>query len=246
MDLEILAVEDLKRGYKFDEESGAFQCLICRAHFELGEIFEIDGRFFEAERAVQLHVERKHDILEWLLASKYNTLTERQQQLLKLFYSGETDKEIAKGLNVSPSTIRHQKFTLREKAKAAKLFLVLYEQAMAGKGKVEDTLIKVHESATQLDERYHITEKERLQTLETALESLEPLKLKIFPKKEKKKIVILNEIVKQFVKGQKYKESEVNQILKEIFDDFVTLRRYLIDYGYMDGTNDGKEYWLKP
>ncbi|MBJ6950597.1 DUF2087 domain-containing protein, partial [Vibrio cholerae] len=29
------------------------------------------------------------------------------------------------------------------------------------------------------------------------------------------------------------------------YPDFVTLRRYLIEYGFLDRTDDGSQYWVK-
>ena len=96
-----------------------------------------------------------------------------------------------------------------------------------------------------VDDRYNITEKENQQILESAFEYLSPLKLKLFSPKEKKKIVILRKIAEQFEKNRHYSEKEVNQILEAIYDDYVTIRRYLIEYGYMNRTKDCKEYWLR-
>ena len=245
MNIEKLLLQDLKAGYQWREEINAWECLICSKHFEEGEVFSFGDRFFEANRAILLHVEKEHDQMEQLLASSYNTLTENQQQLLRLFQSGKSDKEIAKELNLSPSTIRYQKFTFREKAKQAKVYLALYEKMIESKGKTEDDLVKIHEGARQVDDRYHITESEREQVLKTTLISRKPLVLKVFPKKEKRKIILLMEIADQFQRNVKYSESELNQVLKGNFDDYVTLRRYLIEYGFMDRTTDCSEYWLK-
>ena len=88
-----------------------------------------------------------------------------------------------------------------------------------------------------------ITEAEREKILENVFYSLEPLKLKVFSKKEKKKIVILRQVAAQFETGRQYTEPEVNAILKDIWEDFATMRRYLVEYGYLDRTKDGKTYW---
>src|SRR5690554_5522532 len=110
-------------------------------------------------------------------------------------HEGTSDKVIASVLGITPSTVRHQRFSLREKAKQVKHFLAVYEQArLSAQTTDTDTMVPIHKHATMVDERYHITEKERDQTLQTAFLSLNPLKLKYFPKKEKKKIVILAKI----------------------------------------------------
>jgi len=69
--------------------------------------------------------------------------------------------------------------------------------------------------------------------------------LSAFPPKQKKKLVILQVIAEQFERGRKYSEKEVNGIIRPIFGDVETLRRYLIEYGFMGRTQNGSEYWLK-
>lgn len=96
-----------------------------------------------------------------------------------------------------------------------------------------------------IDERYVITEQERDKILRISFESLEPLRLKMLSAKEKKKVVVLTKIAEQFEKGRIYTGKETDQILRQIYDDYVTLRRYLIEYGFMDRKADGSQYWLK-
>ncbi|WP_409228617.1 DUF2087 domain-containing protein [Gudongella sp. SC589] len=248
MELEKLAIEELRNGYRFDRESKRYICNHCSQFYEPGEIYKFGDRLFEASRAVKLHIETEHGgSLKDLLfgESKYNTLTENQKDMIWKIYTGMSDKEIAQELGISPSTVRNQRFTLREKAKQAKLYLAIYEQASERKANPEERIIPVHSSAKMVDDRYVITEKESDKVLRAEFESLEPLKLKRFPGKEKKKIVILRRIAQEFEPGRKYNELQMNDIIKEIFDDYAVIRRYLIEYGFMDRTRDGREYWLK-
>lgn len=96
-----------------------------------------------------------------------------------------------------------------------------------------------------VDARYEITQQEEQKILSTVFASMQPLRLKTFPPKEKKKVVILRTIAKEFEEGIRYSEVQVNEILKEIYPDYVTLRRYLIEYGYLERTRDGSAYWKK-
>jgi len=91
---------------------------------------------------------------------------------------------------------------------------------------------------------FDITGLDILKTKQTLLISNKPLKIKVFPAKEKRKYILLGMICHYFDKDKKYNESEVNEILKEIYSDYVTLRRYLIIYGFLDRTTDGSAYWL--
>lgn len=247
MKIENLSVEQIKQGYVYDPAAESYTCIICGKTFNSGEIYQINSRFFTADKAVQKHMETEHsEYLSFLLKdeSKYNTLTENQKQLLKLFASSTEDKEISEKLGITASTVRHQKFIFREKAKQAKFYLAVYERAFENKESGENAIVPIHDHARMVDERYVITEKERNRILETCFYSLEPLKLKNFPPKEKKKVVILTKIWEQFEGGRKYSEKEVNKILADVYDDFVTIRRYLIEYGFMDRTKDGSKYWL--
>lgn len=247
MDLDHLSIHELKNGFRYVPEAQVYICLVCGQRFENGEVFPIQGRFLEAQRAVEFHVVEQHgDNLNRLLHedSKYNSLTDNQKQLLSLIHEGFSDKEISGKLGVSSSTVRHQRFMFREKAKQAKLYLAIYEQAAEKKTTDEERLVQIHSHATMVDERYLITEKENQQIVKSAFTSLSPLKLKAFPSREKKKIVVLRIIAQQFEQGKTYTENEINELLRSIFDDHAVLRRYLVDYGFMYRTPDGKEYRL--
>lgn len=91
-----------------------------------------------------------------------------------------------------------------------------------------------------------ITQEEEEKILKNVFSSLEPLKLKVLSSKAKKKEVIYKKIAGQFEKDKKYTEPDVNGMLKQIYpEDFSSLRRGLIEMGYMDRKSDGSEYWLK-
>ena len=40
-------------------------------------------------------------------------------------------------------------------------------------------------------------------------------------------------------------EKDINKILKRIYDDNATIRRYLIEYGFFDRSKDCSKYWVK-
>jgi hypothetical protein len=248
-----LSLDDIKNGFMYDPQNKAYSCLTCGQEYEAGEMFQVDGRFYDASRAVQIHIHREHNSMLDVLASfdkKYTGITENQKELLTMIFSGMTDNEIAKKTGVAPATVRRQRFAFREKAKQAKLYLAIFELAENGATRrkasaAEDEFINVHGGAKMIDDRYLTTKSEEDKILAGAFQSLEPLKLKLFSPKEKKKIVILGKIAAQFQREKKYSEKEVNTILKEIYDDYATIRRYLIEYGFMERTKDCKEYWLK-
>lgn len=95
-------------------------------------------------------------------------------------------------------------------------------------------------------DKFDITPEEEEKILNNVFSSLTPLKLKVISSKAKKKAVIFKKIAEQFEKGKKYTEMDVNAVLKQIYpEDHSTLRRGLIEMGYMDRKSDGSEYWLK-
>lgn len=53
-------------------------------------------------------------------------------------------------------------------------------------------------------------------------------KLLKIPTQRKKQLICLEEIVKAFEMGKKYEEKEVNEIIKQYFDDYCTIRRNMI------------------
>ena len=247
MDYGKLTLEELKKGYRFDKEKDAYVCIYCDKTFPAGQIFSIGDQFYVAEHAVAKHIAGEHDGNFTQLVNadtKYNTLTQNQRELLTMFHAGLTDSEIAKKSGISDSTVRRQRFTFREKAKQARLYLAMYEQVFEDQSEHENAFIPIHDKAIYVDDRYLITEQEKRHILETSFQSLTPLVLKSFSPKEKKKIVILGKIAEQFQRGKHYSEKEVNEILKPVYEDYMTLRRYLVMYGFMERTKDGAKYWL--
>jgi predicted transcriptional regulator len=67
------------------------------------------------------------------------------------------------------------------------------------------------------------------------------------PTKQKKLIVILRWLATLFEPDKLYTEPEVNTILKTAYEeDFVGLRRDLVDFGYLRRERGGGKYWLTP
>jgi hypothetical protein len=243
--------EDIMACTTYDSKAKKHICLVCGREFQEGEIFEADGRYYDASRAASLHVAKEHTSALHTLTSfdkKYTGLTENQRELLLMMYDGLSDKEIALKTGTAQATVRHQRFIFREKAKQAKLYLAIYELAekAASEKRVRknEELLEIHKGATIVDDRYFITEAEEEKILADMFISLKPLKLRFFSAKEKKKVVILRRIASQFERGIRYSEKEVNAILAGIWEDYVTLRRYLIEYGFMQRTADCAEYWM--
>jgi hypothetical protein len=67
-------------------------------------------------------------------------------------------------------------------------------------------------------------------------------KLSAMPLKQSQIVVILDEVARRFEPDKRYTEREINVILEDISEDFATVRRYLVDYGYLTRTRDGSVY----
>ena len=94
-----------------------------------------------------------------------------------------------------------------------------------------------------VDERYNVTEAERDKILQSVFDSLEPLRLRVFSAKEKKKLVALTKIAECFEEGRTYTEKEVNAVLDEVYYDYVTCGDTLSNTAFLDRKPDGSEYW---
>jgi hypothetical protein len=242
------SVEDLARGYSYDEQSKTYSCLICHQVFEKGIIYPYGQLYLEAERAARQHMTDEHvSMFHYLiqLNKRFTGLSDQQRTILPLFYEGLSDKEVVEAVEGvgSISTVRQYRFKLKEKVKQAKTFMAIMT-LLEKQNRSEQQFMPIHKGATMVDERYAITTEEQEKFISTYF--TEKGTLKEFPKKEKRKIIILNELVKRYFKaGKKYTEKEVNAILKPIYPDFVTIRRYLIEYGFLDRHRDGTAYWVK-
>lgn len=76
-------------------------------------------------------------------------------------------------------------------------------------------------------------------------------KLKNYPAQRKKKLVVLEHMIKGLQVGKVYPEKDINEHLKQYFDDYATLRRELIMCQFMYRENNQYElnpielWWLK-
>ena len=60
-------LDEIKNGYTKDKRN-FYHCNFCDAVFEDGEIFPINGHFYRAEKAVQMHIQKEHgSVFEQLL-----------------------------------------------------------------------------------------------------------------------------------------------------------------------------------
>jgi hypothetical protein len=89
-----------------------------------------------------------------------------------------------------------------------------------------------------------LTELELKDIYDQYFEKGEDLVLKRFPSKQKKQHGVCLFIVKVLDPNKVYTEKEINEVLKPIYDDFVMIRRYLVDLGLISRKPDGSAYWV--
>ena len=248
--------DELKKGYTYNTQTDSYICLLCSQSFEDGTIYPIGSALYDAKKAVDIHVKTQHPpIFRHLLGLGriYTGLSAGQAELAKLFQAGHSDKEIVALTGASSaSTIRNQRFAIREKYKQAKVLVALVElmeeQAVRHKKspKPDDNkLVDFHPTATSVDERYAITQAEKDDILKRYFGPDNKLLIKGFPAKEKRKIIIMQKLISDFEANRKYTEKEVNNILKRYYEDYVSVRRSMIMYGFLDRDGDGTTYWVK-
>lgn len=240
------SVDELKKGYLENKEH--YTCLLCGKEIEKGIVYQEKGTLYEAEKFMKVHIEdTHHSVFDYIiqLDKKLTGLTEHQNNLLRLFYQGKSDIEIKNELNIgSASTIRNHRFALKEKERQAKMFLTMME-LLKEKDQHAPTFVSLHKTAKMVDDRYNVTEEEKDVIVNKYFPEGHDGPLHKFPLKEKQKLIVLREIAKHFEKDKIYHEKEINETLENIFSDYVLLRRYLIEYGFIDRKPDGSEYWLK-
>ncbi|MBP2242733.1 hypothetical protein J2Z40_003313 [Cytobacillus eiseniae] len=240
------SIEELKQGYK--KEDHHYICLLCGETTEKGIVYQAEGVFYEAERYMAIHIEAEHEsVFDYLidLDKKLTGLTDHQNRLLRLFYEGKNDVEVQKEMGIgSASTIRNHRFVLKEKERQAKLFLTMME-LLKEKDDHKPAFIDIHKTARMIDDRYNVTKEENEEILKKFFPEGINGRLKSFPPKEKQRLVVLRAIIKRFTPEKVYGEKEVNELLNTAYDDYVLVRRYLIEYGFLDRKVDGSKYWLK-
>ncbi|MFJ8238046.1 DUF2087 domain-containing protein [Ureibacillus sp. NPDC094379] len=240
------SLEEMKLGYT--EGQNKFTCLLCGELIDKGVIYPHENVLYEAERFIRLHIEQIHgSVFDYLLGldKKLTGLTEHQTVLLTHFYSGKTDKEVQEEMEIgSSSTIRHHRFVLKEKERQAKILLAIME-LLKEKDQYAPAFVAPHKHATMVDDRYDITAEEQKKVLDKYFINGLTGPLSKFPPKEKQRLIVLRAIAERLDMKVIYTEQELNQILSSIYEDYVLIRRYLIEYALIDRKADGSAYWVK-
>lgn len=240
------SVEDLIRGYSRDAETGAFHCLRCDAAFEEGRVYPSAGGFSTAERAAREHAASAHgDLFAELLdmGKEATGIPEAMADVLRQLRAGRSDKEIAAALGgKSPSTVRNQRLALRRREAEAKVFLALMALLERG-GESVGRFVAYPAAMPMRDDRAVVTAEEAAAIERKYLRADGGLTR--IPRKEKEKLVILVRLAERFAPARLYTQKEVDAILAVADPDYAALRRYLVDYRFLEREPDGSAYWVR-
>lgn len=247
--LEHASLEELERGYIYLEDERRYTCLICGSSSEQGVIYPSpdEQAWWDAEKWMMKHIVREHgSVFHALLHldKKWTGLSTLQKQLLQFFQQGMNDAEVMERMGGgSASTIRNHRFTLREKEKQAKVFLVLMSLMRKGRAAASSSGSPAQERKKQ--------KAALVQPLQDAVEretDYFPLgmdgPLREWPRKAKARALVAGELIRRFQPGVNYSEAEINEVLEQAWHDYAVIRRYMVDHGLLERTEDGRQYWV--
>ncbi len=242
-----VALQELKLGYV--STGGTFECLFCDETVVKGRIYPVGPDLLEAEFAMKNHIGTAHtSVFHALLAlgKKGTGLSDTQRTLLGHFYDGLSDKDIQPLVGgVSLSTIRNHRFVLREKARQARALLALMELLASSDQDPDSRFIEIPGAKSVDDERFAITQAEFKKIVGASFPDGPDGEMSHFPKKQKHKVAVLIQILRRFDATRRYTQHEVNEILATAAEDYTTLCRYMVDFGFLGRTRDGAHYWVE-
>lgn len=86
--------------------------------------------------------------------------------------------------------------------------------------------------ASPPDDAPGLAERDRARTLKNFFEA-DGRRLKTIPARRKQLVIVIQHLLTWFEPERDYSEREVNTLLREAHEDVATLRRELVDYGYL-------------
>ncbi len=199
-----------------------------------------------------MEINKKETILQMLKALGDDS----RLTLLQLLASGERSVgDLAEQVNLGEPTVSHHLARLRE--------VGLVTLRMAGNQRfyrVNDSgLAQFKQLAAEIEQTQPLPETAvsddrwiaalgwSAEDQQVLREHTQDKKLIRIPAKQKKALVILRWLATLFEPERFYSEAEVNALLKTVYaEDYVSLRRDLVDLGYLRRERGGGKYWLAP
>ncbi|MFH2115709.1 MAG: DUF2087 domain-containing protein [Spirochaetota bacterium] len=237
------SVKELKQGWLDDRQSQSLICVHCGKRFSRGRVYAYGDELLTCRAAADRHVKEAHgSAFEAILkAGKTATgLSEVQETVLQGLYNGSDDADIAKALgDKALSTVRSHRRNLRLKATEARFFLAAMELAEEWI-RDESRFVDFGPDFPVHDERAVVTGDEAIAIKRTFMRPDGTLSR--IPPKEKQKLVILRHLTELFEKGREYSDAEVRSLLGAVHEDHALLRRYLVDYRFIERDDEGRRY----
>ncbi len=149
-------------------------------------------------------------------------------------------EELSHRINLAPSTVS---FHLRKLERAGLVvqkkeqYYIIY--------RVNNKLFDLNlRNLIQFEDMEKNSEEERIEKYRTKVNRIffRNGKLIKLPVQHKKRLIILSAYSAKFRPGKKYSEEKVNELIKESYEDYCTIRRLLIEEGFMK--RDKNFYWL--
>ncbi|MDQ3855981.1 MAG: metalloregulator ArsR/SmtB family transcription factor [Chloroflexota bacterium] len=133
-------------------------------------------------------------------------------------------RELATALGITQPAVSHHV----EKLKHAGLLKELREGKERVYGLNRDTLTSLAREQLKQAELEVETDAQRV-----LRDFFDGERLRSIPAQRKKRVVVLQELLRRFERGREYTEREVNELLGRAHEDVATLRRELVMYGFM-------------
>jgi hypothetical protein len=178
--------------------------------------------FIESTRGVHMNTERLED-----LSLLFKALADpaRLRILGLLAERAHAGHEIADRLSLTPPTISHH----MRRLVAARLVDVAPE-AQSRIYSLRTDAIRELSGTVLSDPGARPASEEENAVLRSFFDGP---RLRQIPASRKKRVIVLRRLLERFSPDRSYPESEVNDLLREAHDDVATLRRELVDYGFM-------------
>ncbi len=131
---------------------------------------------------------------------------------------------------------------MKGRARHAKVFLAMM-QILDQKAKPEARLLDLSANSRMADEQYALT-RGKYEKI-TRKYFREDGTLLPFTLKARERVALPRKIVEPFGQGVRYSKKELNTLLAKIAEDYVLVRRCLVDHGFVSCRADGSTYWVE-
>ncbi|SFJ16718.1 DUF2087 domain-containing protein [Thermoflavimicrobium dichotomicum] len=159
-------------------------------------------------------------------------------RILRILANGPLHGQALAGkLGLTPPTITHHVTKLREAGLVYErrykntIYFHLNDQALRRDAQAIIDLVLKDQEPLERSEETMESDRERLAVIQNFFTA--DGKLKQIPVKLKKKLMVLEYLVRDLKVGKKYTEQEINEYIKQFHEDYATIRRELVVHNFM-------------